>query len=95
MKIYHGSYTAIHEIDLTKCEPKRDFGRGFYGTKLREQAETFAMRKGNRKHTESVITEFEFDEDVYEDSDFKVVAEHPLLASQGVYCEVAMVACVT
>jgi hypothetical protein len=24
MKIYHGSYTAIHEIDLTKCKPKRD-----------------------------------------------------------------------
>jgi hypothetical protein len=50
-----------------KCEPKRDFGRGFYGTKLREQAGIFAVRKGNRKHTESVITEFEFDEDVYED----------------------------
>jgi hypothetical protein len=73
MKIYHGSYTAIHEIDLTKCEPKRDFGRGFYVTKLREQAEIFAVRKGDRKHTESVITEFEFDENVYEDSDFNVL----------------------
>jgi hypothetical protein len=73
MKVYHGSYTAIHEIDLTKCEPKRDFGRGFYVTKLREQAEIFAVRKGDRKHTESVITEFEFDEDVYEDSDFKAL----------------------
>ncbi|MDR1022080.1 MAG: DUF3990 domain-containing protein [Prevotellaceae bacterium] len=73
MKVYHGSYTAIHEIDLTKCEPKRDFGRGFYVTKLREQAEIFAVRKGNRKHTESVITEFEFDEDVYENDDFKIL----------------------
>jgi len=73
MKVYHGSYTAIHEIDLTKCVPKRDFGRGFYVTKLREQAEDFAVRKGNRKRTESIITEFEFDEDVYEDNDFKVL----------------------
>jgi hypothetical protein len=73
MKLYHGSYTEIHEIDLTKCEPKRDFGRGFYVTKLREQAEIFAVRKGDRKHTESVVTEFEFDDNVYEDSDFNVL----------------------
>ena len=73
MKVYHGSYTAIYEIDLTKCVPKRDFGRGFYVTKLREQAEIFAVRKGNRKRTESIITEFELDEDVYEDSDFKIL----------------------
>lgn len=73
MKVYHGSYTAIHEIDLTRCEPKRDFGQGFYVTKLREQAEIFAVRKGNRRRTESIITEFEFDEDVYEDNNFKML----------------------
>ncbi|MDR2621593.1 MAG: DUF3990 domain-containing protein [Dysgonamonadaceae bacterium] len=72
MKVYHGSYTAIHEIDLTKCVPKRDFGRGFYVTKLREQAETFAMRKSNRKRTEGIITEFEFDEGVYEDKELNL-----------------------
>jgi hypothetical protein len=38
MKVYHGSYTVIHEIDLSKGELQRDFGRGFYVTKFREQA---------------------------------------------------------
>jgi hypothetical protein len=33
MRVYHGSYTAVTTIDLSKCEPKRDFGRGFYVTK--------------------------------------------------------------
>jgi hypothetical protein len=73
MKVYHGSYMAIHEIDLIKCEPKRDFGRGFYVTKLRSQAEMFAVRKGRHKHTEAIITEFDFDEEVYEDPDFKIM----------------------
>jgi len=73
MKVYHGSYIAIHEIDLNKCEPKRDFGRGFYVTKLKEQAEFFAIKKGSKKRTESIVTEFDFDEETYSDSDFKVL----------------------
>jgi len=27
MKVYHGSYTAVEVIDLTKCEPRKDFGQ--------------------------------------------------------------------
>lgn len=30
MKVYHGSYTEIETIDLSKGEVQRDFGRGFY-----------------------------------------------------------------
>ncbi|GHV65432.1 hypothetical protein FACS1894199_06090 [Bacteroidia bacterium] len=73
MKVYHGSYTVIHEIDLSKGELQRDFGQGFYVTKYRDQAEFWAIRKGNRKHTDSVVTEFEFDENGYEDAHFKVL----------------------
>jgi hypothetical protein len=29
---------------LQKCKPGRDFGRGFYVTKLRRQAENMAQR---------------------------------------------------
>lgn len=39
--LYHGSYTAIDEIDLGKCAPGRDFGRGFYLTSSYEQARNF------------------------------------------------------
>jgi hypothetical protein len=73
MKVYHGSYTKIHSIDLSKCEPKRDFGQGFYVTKLRSQAEFWAVRKGIRNRSDCVITEFEFDEDACEDRDCKVL----------------------
>ena len=62
MKVYHGSYTAIDKIDLEQCEVGRDFGRGFYVTNIRSQAEYWAKRKGGRKRTDGVVTEFEFDE---------------------------------
>ena len=45
MKVYHGSYTEIYEIDLTKCELNRDFGRGFYVTNIYEQVKFWAKRK--------------------------------------------------
>ena len=64
MKVYHGSFVAIEEIDLNYCEVGKDFGKGFYVTKLQEQAKTWATRKGKEKRTESVVTEFEFDEDI-------------------------------
>ncbi|MCL2596562.1 MAG: DUF3990 domain-containing protein [Paludibacter sp.] len=73
MKVFHGSYTLITEIDLSKCEPQRDFGKGFYVTKYRPQAEFWAFRKGLKEHTEGVITEFEFDENIYDDNKFKVL----------------------
>jgi hypothetical protein len=64
MKVYHGSFVAIDEIDLNCCEVGKDFGKGFYVTKLHEQAKIWATRKGKEKRTESVVTEFEFDEDI-------------------------------
>ena len=73
MKVYHGSYTKIYDIDLSKCEPKKDFGQGFYVTKFREQAEFWAVRKGIRNRSDCVITEFEFNEDAYHDRDSRLL----------------------
>jgi hypothetical protein len=44
MKVYHGSYATVNEIDLTKGELNRDFGRGFYVTNIYRQAEFWAKR---------------------------------------------------
>lgn len=41
MLLYHGSYTPVSTIDLNKCRPGKDFGRGFYVTSSLEQAERF------------------------------------------------------
>ena len=42
MKVYHGSYTAISVIDLSKCEKHKDFGQGFYVTQNRKHAKEWA-----------------------------------------------------
>ncbi len=73
MKVYHGSYTAIEKIDLNRCEVGKDFGRGFYVTNLRKQAEIWATRKGRPKRTAGVVTEFDFDEDIPEVMELKVL----------------------
>ncbi|MDR1023022.1 MAG: DUF3990 domain-containing protein [Prevotellaceae bacterium] len=73
MKVYHGSYLKIGKIDLSKCELHKDFGRGFYVTKLLKQAEVWASRKGVNKHTKGVITEFTFFESAFSDKNFKTL----------------------
>ena len=62
MKVYHGSYIEILDIDLSQSVINRDFGRGFYVTKIQEQAEYWAIRKGRQYRTKGFVTEFEFSE---------------------------------
>jgi hypothetical protein len=73
MKVYHGSYTVIDEIDLEKGQISRDFGLGFYVTKIRSQAEYWAKRIGNENNTTGVVTEFDFREHAYDDFDLKTL----------------------
>ncbi len=42
MKLYHGSNCLFERIDLSKFRDKRDFGRGFYTTTIKEQAVSWA-----------------------------------------------------
>ena len=44
MILYHGSNIDIQHIDLNKCRPYKDFGKGFYLTDIKEQAQQMAMR---------------------------------------------------
>ena len=60
MKVYHGGSIEIFEIDLSQSVVNRDFGRAFYVTKLREQAESWATRKGRQHLTNGFVTEFNF-----------------------------------
>ena len=73
MRVYHGSDTAVSVVDLQKCKPNKDFGRGFYVTKLRSQAEDMAKRVTKYNKLKPVVTEYEFDEYAYEDEDLKVL----------------------
>ncbi|GHT24889.1 hypothetical protein AGMMS4957_18720 [Bacteroidia bacterium] len=73
MKVYHGSYAEIKNIDFAKCKPYRDFGKGFYVTKIRLQAEYWAERRGRRNDNAGYVTEFEFIETAFEHWEFKVL----------------------
>ncbi|MDR0799369.1 MAG: DUF3990 domain-containing protein [Dysgonamonadaceae bacterium] len=73
MRVFHGSYTKIDKIDLKKCEIGKDFGRGFYVTKIREQAEFWATRKGIYNQTNGIVTEFEFNENAFQYFHFKTL----------------------
>jgi hypothetical protein len=42
MKLYHGTNCLFEKIDLSKSRNKRDFGRGFYTTTIKEQAISWA-----------------------------------------------------
>ena len=39
--LYHGSYCEVTKPDLKKCAAKKDFGKGFYLTSSKDQAESF------------------------------------------------------
>lgn len=68
MKVFHGSYTEIKEVDLTNCLPQKDFGQGFYVTKYRHHAENWAKIIGAKHNTKGYVTEFEYTESPFAQS---------------------------
>lgn len=62
MKLYHGSNCEIDEIDLNMSKPNKDFGRGFYLSKEKEQAMKMAEYKAFQIGGEPFVTTYEFDE---------------------------------
>jgi hypothetical protein len=63
MILYHGSYTEIKKIDLSKAIPQKDFGKGFYTTNIRGHAENMAKKQGVRRKCKGIVTGFDFNYD--------------------------------
>ena len=61
MKLYHGSNLVIDEIDLQKCRPFKDFGRGFYLTDISEQAVKMGQRVARLYGGTPVVNVYEID----------------------------------
>jgi hypothetical protein len=61
MTLYHGSNIEIARIDLSKCRPYKDFGRGFYTTPFEEQAWAMARRTTRLYGGTACITRYEAD----------------------------------
>jgi hypothetical protein len=58
MKLYHGSNCDFSIIDLSKSKDRRDFGKGFYLTTHKNQAEDWAEILNDQVsiHTEKALT---------------------------------------
>jgi hypothetical protein len=73
MEVYHGSFVPVDEIELRRCKPHSDFGKGFYVTKLYDQAKRWSKRLGRDYGSAGFITEFTFDDYAFEDEEFRVL----------------------
>lgn len=72
MILYHGSNISIDKVDLGKCRPYKDFGKGFYCTTIKEQAELMARRVAAIYGGSPLVTEFEFSEEIYKDEELSI-----------------------
>lgn len=72
MILYHGTYTNFDSIELDKCRPFKDFGKGFYLTDLEVQAMKMAVKKSKIFNGSPVILKYEFDETLLNNGKLKV-----------------------
>jgi hypothetical protein len=73
MKLYHGTNIVFDEILLSKCRPNKDFGRGFYLTNIRSQAQEQAIRRCEFEGWgEPTVLEYQFDNKWLEDPEMSV-----------------------
>lgn len=71
--LYHGSNVTIDEIDLSMGLKDKDFGRGFYLTDIRSQAEEMAKRRTRIVGSGApVVTSFSFDESLLSSGELNV-----------------------
>lgn len=73
MKLYHGTNIDFTAIDIQKCKPNKDFGRGFYLTDIKKQALNMAVRRCDIENNGTpIVLEYEFDENALTSGKLKV-----------------------
>ena len=71
--LYPGSNVGINNIDLNRCHPDKDFGKGYYLTDIRSQAEAMAIRRTRIAGEGSpILTTYTFDETLLHSTELKV-----------------------
>ncbi len=60
-------------IELLKSNPYKDFGRGFYLTDIKEQAEAMAEKKSRLFGGKAIVQEYEFGDSILEGSELKIL----------------------
>ena len=75
MLLYHGSIMTVRKPTVARGRLKTDFGKGFYTTTSREQAEKWARIKKERAGADAraVVTVFEIDDAVLEGMAYNIM----------------------
>ena len=77
MKLYHGSNVEVRKPSLRFSRINTDFGRGFYTTTQKEQAEHWTSIKIDRARTgRRVVSVYEFDEALLANPNLKIREFH-------------------
>ena len=77
MRLYHGSNVEVRKPSLRKSRKKTDFGRGFYTTTQKEQAEHWTSIKMDRAKTgRRVVSVFEVDDELLTNPELKIREFH-------------------
>ena len=77
MRLYHGSNVEVRKPNLLKSRKKTDFGRGFYTTTQKEQAEHWTTIKIDRAKTgRRMVSVFEIDDAIFSNPDVKIREFH-------------------
>lgn len=81
MRLFHGSNVEIDSVELSKCQPFKDFGCGFYTTLLKEQAWRMAERRARIDGGTPIITVYEVLDDLTDRAELKcrVFPEKPTI----------------
>lgn len=72
MKLYHGSNMRIDHINLAMCRPYKDFGKGFYLTDIKEQAEKMAIRVSKIYGGTPVVNVYEIEDNFRENRNLQI-----------------------
>ena len=68
MILYHGSTVQVAKIDLEKCRPFKDFGRGFYVSEIELQARQMARRVARLHGGVPIVSKFSLNMDIFKDN---------------------------
>ena len=74
MILYHGTNVRFDTVDLTKCRPYKDFGKGFYLTDIEQQAINMAERRCDFEgNGVPCVIKYTFDESLLHSEDLKIL----------------------
>ena len=62
MIVYHGSSEVVRQPDILHSYRALDFGKGFYATTVKEQAERWARRKAAMVGGRAIVNQYQMDD---------------------------------